>query len=189
MKNHCWISIIATLGFIGKVKYIPGTFGSLAAFPLIFIINIILNFFSIKQATLQYLIIQIIIITLLFIVGCIASDYYSKTIAVNDPKEVIIDEVVGQLLVINLTFLSVIFIQNSNIPQYFSVNVINIIFNFILPFFLFRLFDILKPWPINWCDQNIKGGFGIMFDDIVAALFAVVCDYGITFIFIDLLEV
>jgi phosphatidylglycerophosphatase A len=41
-------------------------------------------------------------------------------------------------------------------------------------FLLFRLFDIWKPWPIRWCDKNIEGGFGIMFDDVVAGIFACV---------------
>jgi phosphatidylglycerophosphatase A len=39
-------------------------------------------------------------------------------------------------------------------------------------FLLFRLFDIWKPWPISWADQNIKGGMGIMIDDVIAAIYA-----------------
>ncbi|MFI3136881.1 MAG: phosphatidylglycerophosphatase A [Methylococcaceae bacterium] len=39
-------------------------------------------------------------------------------------------------------------------------------------FVLFRLFDIVKPWPIRWIDQKVAGGFGIMLDDIIAGLFA-----------------
>jgi phosphatidylglycerophosphatase A len=50
---------------------------------------------------------------------------------------------------------------------------------------LFRLFDIIKPWPINWLDKNIKGGIGIMVDDIVAAIFASVIHYAIIFTLID----
>lgn len=42
----------------------------------------------------------------------------------------------------------------------------------LLGFLLFRFFDILKPWPISWCDRNIHGGFGVMLDDVVAALFS-----------------
>ncbi|MEX2326132.1 MAG: phosphatidylglycerophosphatase A [Pseudomonadales bacterium] len=40
---------------------------------------------------------------------------------------------------------------------------------------LFRIFDIVKPWPVSWCDTNVKGGFGIMLDDVVAAAYAFVC--------------
>ncbi len=44
-----------------------------------------------------------------------------------------------------------------------------------LGFVLFRVFDILKPWPINWLDRRVEGGFGIMVDDLLAALMAAAC--------------
>lgn len=47
--------------------------------------------------------------------------------------------------------------------------------NMILGFVLFRLFDILKPWPINWLDRRVEGGFGIMVDDLLAAVMAAAC--------------
>ena len=46
--------------------------------------------------------------------------------------------------------------------------------NIIFPFILFRIFDILKPWPISLADKKIKGGIGVMFDDILAAIFAII---------------
>jgi len=52
--------------------------------------------------------------------------------------------------------------------------------NMLLGFILFRVFDILKPWPINWIDEKVGGGFGIMLDDLIAALMAAVCLYGYT---------
>jgi phosphatidylglycerophosphatase A len=42
----------------------------------------------------------------------------------------------------------------------------------VIGFFLFRFFDILKPWPISWIDKHVKGGWGIMLDDILAGVFA-----------------
>ena len=54
--------------------------------------------------------------------------------------------------------------------------------NVILGFILFRLFDIAKPWPINWLDSKVKGGFGIMVDDLLAGLMSAACLYGVTFI-------
>ena len=42
-------------------------------------------------------------------------------------------------------------------------------------FVLFRLFDILKPWPVKIADEKMKGGFGIMFDDVLAAVYAFAC--------------
>jgi phosphatidylglycerophosphatase A len=41
-------------------------------------------------------------------------------------------------------------------------------------FLLFRFFDIVKPWPINWLDQRVHGGLGIMLDDVVAAIYALI---------------
>jgi len=46
------------------------------------------------------------------------------------------------------------------------------VFAYFLAFVLFRVFDILKPWPISWVDKNIKGGWGILFDDLIAGVFA-----------------
>jgi phosphatidylglycerophosphatase A len=50
--------------------------------------------------------------------------------------------------------------------------------NIIIGFVLFRIFDILKPWPIKWIDKKVEGGFGIMLDDILAGVFAWCCLYG-----------
>jgi phosphatidylglycerophosphatase A len=51
----------------------------------------------------------------------------------------------------------------------------------VIGFVLFRIFDILKPWPISWCDKNLHGGFGIMLDDVVAGLMALICLQGLSF--------
>jgi len=47
----------------------------------------------------------------------------------------------------------------------------------VLGFVLFRVFDILKPWPISWLDKKVSGGFGIMIDDVIAGLAAAVVIY------------
>jgi phosphatidylglycerophosphatase A len=52
--------------------------------------------------------------------------------------------------------------------------------NVLLGFVFFRLFDILKPWPINWADKQVEGGIGIMLDDLIAALMAAACLYVVT---------
>ena len=54
-----------------------------------------------------------------------------------------------------------------------------------MPFVLFRIFDIFKPWPINYIDSNVKGGLGVMLDDVVAAIFASVMHYALVFIIIN----
>ena len=82
-----------------------------------------------------------------------AADYTSKALREHDHSAIVCDEIVGYLLVLLFT------------PQ-------NIMY-MLLSFVLFRFFDILKPWPINFLDKNITGGVGIVLDDIVAAFYAV----------------
>ncbi len=137
------INLISTLFYLGKIKKMPGTLGSAAAFLL-------LPFMTTNLMWLW-------IIGLMFLVGLFASDAYSIIHAKKDPKEVIIDEFVAQLL----TFYIInFFIKDATIHHFFA------------SFLLFRFFDILKPWPICILDKKIGGGFGIMIDDIAAAIVA-----------------
>ena len=69
-----------------------------------------------------------------------------------DHSSIVIDEVAGMLV-------ALMFIPHT-------------VFAYFLAFVLFRAFDILKPWPISWVDKNIKGGWGILFDDLIAGVFA-----------------
>ncbi len=192
INKHKFAEFFATIFYLGKIKYCPGTFGSLVAFPLCyFITNYLNNNFDYSSKESHFIFIFSTLMTIcliLFIFGAIVSHLYAKSINITDPKEVIIDEVVGQMLSLICCFFSVIFLRHSNVAKYFSDNVIDVIFLFILPLALFRFFDIIKPWPINWFDKNIKGGLGIMLDDIVAAIFAIILHYGIVFILIDLVN-
>jgi phosphatidylglycerophosphatase A len=86
-----------------------------------------------------------------FALGCLVSDRFIGDDRTADPGAVVIDEVAGQWLTLTIAPLS--------IP------------GFILGFLLFRLFDIVKPWPANWADRSLKGGLGIMTDDMVAGLY------------------
>ncbi len=95
-----------------------------------------------------------------FAIGCWAADVYEKADGGKDPGAVVIDEVAGQWLVLVAAPLN---------PLAFFVG-----------FFLFRLLDVLKPWPASWADKQVKGGFGIMLDDILAALYALAIMYGLT---------
>lgn len=92
---------------------------------------------------------------LLFLVGIWASAKYAGSRA--DPGEVVVDEVVAQWLVI--------------FPVALDLKL------YLLAFVTFRVADILKPWPANWADRRIKGGLGIMLDDILAAPYAMVVCY------------
>jgi phosphatidylglycerophosphatase A len=84
-----------------------------------------------------------------FFVGWAATNHYLKFTDSKDPKEVVIDEVAGQWFVLSFFF-----------PTLNS---------YITGLIIFRFFDIFKPWPISWVDKNVKGGLGVMLDDMVAA--------------------
>jgi phosphatidylglycerophosphatase A len=87
-----------------------------------------------------------------FFIGIWASNVYIKKSGTLDPGPVVIDEVVGQWL--TLAF----------VPTELKFYVIG--------FILFRLIDIFKPWPVCWVDRTIVGGFGVMLDDVLAALYS-----------------
>ncbi len=184
-----------TFFYIGKIKYCPGTFGSLAAFPLCyaimyFIVNnkIIIPFANLTLNEAQFVSVVIIssfICLLLLILGTYFTKIYLYYTDSKDPQAVVIDEVVGQMLTVILVFFSVVFANESNLIKYFSTLKVSIILLFILPFCLFRLFDIIKPWPINWFDKNVKGSLGVMVDDLAAAICAAVTQYAIVFVLID----
>ncbi len=78
---------------------------------------------------------------------------------VHDHSAIVWDEFVGQWL----SLLPLLAIADWNTATYIGI---------LLAFVLFRIFDILKPWPISWCDKNLHGGLGIMFDDVLAGLAA-----------------
>ncbi|MBT81800.1 MAG: phosphatidylglycerophosphatase A [Alteromonadaceae bacterium] len=136
------------LGFgSGLIPLMPGTFGSLAAIPLILLFAPAGNVIFITAT----------------ILSCIAGVYFcGKTAAdmgVHDHGSIVWDEVAGMLL----TFLFV--------PLSIST--------LIAGFVLFRIFDILKPWPIGPVDKTVHGGLGIMLDDILAGIMACVCLHGL----------
>lgn len=185
--------LIVTFFYIGKIKYCPGTFGSLVAFPLCYLISYYSfangQVISLPTAGVTTVVTaNLLCCSLLLIIGTFFSSIYIRYKGQEDPKEVVIDEVVGQMLTIILTSISVLFVSASKITGYLSEEAIYIIFLFLMPFILFRFCDIVKPWPINWLDKNIKGGVGIMLDDILAAVFAAVLQYAIIFTLIDWFE-
>ena len=99
----------------------------------------------------------------LFSLGVWLCDVTARHLGVHDHGGIVWDEIVGFL--ITMTAVP---------PDWRFV---------LLGFVLFRLFDILKPWPISWADRNIKGGFGIMFDDILAGVYAGIILLGINYWF------
>ena len=101
----------------------------------------------------QSLSIQLAIIALFFIVGIYFCDVAGKSIGVADHGSIVWDEIVAMMLVLALTPFSAMF--------------------WLIAFLLFRFFDIWKPFPIKQFDAKLKNGFGVMFDDLLAAIYAI----------------
>lgn len=119
-----------------------------------------------------FIVIQFLLILFLFFLGLWAVDIYLLRKENDDPQEVIIDELVGQLLVIVFSYFILLIVSNTTFKTLTSQGLISLFFFLILPLGLFRFFDIVKPWPINWIEKNIKGSAGVMLDDILAAIYA-----------------
>lgn len=189
------VEFIATVCYIGRIKFAPGTFGSLPAFPICYIImyftlnNKIVfpidGFDLQEQQIIALFSLEVLATILLFFIGTYCTSIYIEGIEEKDPKEVVIDEVVGQMLAIILVSFSVILTYHSSLQLYVDLQIIDIALLGIIPFILFRLFDITKPWPIDWLDGNIKGAWGVMIDDVAAAIFAVIVQYVLVFFILD----
>ncbi len=133
---------IISLGFgSGLFPFIPGTIGTLVGWLSFLLLNPYLNPLS-----------WVVIIALGFIAGIYSTAYTAKKLGVKDPGAANWDEVVAFWLVM-------LFIMPASL------------WSQALAFVVFRFFDMVKPPPINYFDKHVQGGFGIMFDDIVAAFF------------------
>ena len=138
---------------IGNSKYAPGTVASLVT-CLIYIC------FYNYQTNIILLILSVIFI---FIFSVYSIDSFKNSFSEIDSKEIVIDEFIGQSIPI-LTVYS--FMIEGNLEHF-------ILYSFI-SFILFRFFDILKPFPINIIDKNMKNGFGVILDDVIAGFYSVV---------------
>jgi phosphatidylglycerophosphatase A len=129
------------LGFgSGLAPKAPGTAGSLAAIPL---------FLLVAPISTISMVWTLGIITILFVLGIRYCDIAGRALGVADHGSIVWDEMVAMWLIMALT------------PHAPII--------YVLDFVLFRLFDIWKPFPIKQCDAKLKGGFGVMFDDLLAA--------------------
>lgn len=136
-------------GLVPKAK---GTAGTLAALPFAFVIQTQAGMIALCVATL-----------LVFIAGCYASSAYMKNAGKHDPGEIVVDEVAGIWLVFCVMPLMWMDPKTELILWLYGAS-----------FIAFRFFDIVKPWPVSLIDRKVKGGFGVMVDDIAAALLACV---------------
>ena len=146
-------TVVASVFGIGYFEFAPGTIMSAIAVPLAILIALRGGGgMGIVGATLIAL-----------IIGILACADHVRETKRDDPPECVIDELAGQWLACAfclLTFGGLLPATHISLPMFF------------LAFLLFRLFDIWKPWPVSWADQNIKGGLGVMTDDMIAGLMA-----------------
>ena len=98
---------------------------------------------------------QFIMLALLFLIGIPLCTQAGNALGVSDHGSIVWDEIVAMMLVLQFTPVTPL--------------------GWVIAFVLFRLFDIWKPFPIRQCDAKLKGGFGVMFDDLLAAIYAIIC--------------
>ena len=139
---------------LGKIPKIPGTFGSLATIIILYIS------FHVLDLSSNLILICLIIISI-FSFSAVA--IYIKDSENKDPKEVIIDEFIGQSIPIYLYEISHGTEKTSDEAIIF----------YVLCFILFRFFDILKPFPVSYFDKNFKNSFGVIMDDVCAGFYVV----------------
>ena len=143
------VVLIVTWFGAGLIPKAPGTWGSLFALPFAVFIYYLAGSVGLIVAA-----------ALAFFAGWLASNIYLNAtrradVEDEDPSEIVIDEVAGQWLVLAV------------------VPVDALLYG--MGFLLFRFFDIVKPWPVNLIDRRVKGGLGVMLDDIAAAVYAAGC--------------
>jgi len=146
--------IFVTFFGIGKIKFASGTAASLLTTIILFYLFHILNFSKI---------LILIILISIFFYSFFAVKKYIENKDEKDPKEVVVDEVVGQSIPLYLYEIS--HGTNKDLNEAFLF--------YIYIFILFRFFDIKKPFPINFIDKKYKNSFGVIFDDVVAGLYTV----------------
>ena len=136
---------------IGKIKYAPGT---VASFITCLAFLLLINIFNLSVILLFTLII--------FCYSLVAINNSFENFDTEDPQEIVIDEVVGQMLPLLA------------IPIYETLYPLPKIYYCVAAFLAFRLFDIWKPYPISYVDNNVKGSLGIMLDDILASIYSII---------------
>jgi phosphatidylglycerophosphatase A len=139
---------------IGKIKMIPGTVGSLATIMILFVL------FHTLDISSNLILLGLIII---FIYSFSAVAIHTENSENKDPKEIVIDEFIGQSIPIYLYEISHGTEKSPNEAIIF----------YAICFVLFRFFDIKKPFPVSFFDRNFKNSFGVIMDDVCAGLYVV----------------
>ena len=152
MLNKINFLFVSLFG-IGKIKKIPGSFASLSTTLFLFFLFHILN------VSPNIILFAIIIV---FLISLYAVNVFIKDLTNKDPKEIVIDEFIGQMLPL------------LSLPVYETLYPAPQFYYCVTAFILFRIFDIWKPFPIDYVDNNIEGALGIILDDIVAGIYTII---------------
>ena len=147
------ISIFPTLFGIGYSPIVPGTIGS--------IFSIVFLYFLIQFVSYSFL---VIIFLIIFFTSLKLIEKYSNLLKSHDSSKIVIDEFLG-------IFLIILFYDYLKFANDFIM--------FLLILLLFRFFDVLKVFPINWVDKNIKNSFGVVLDDLLAGVYSIIVLYSI----------
>ena len=148
--NYLFVTMLG----IGSLSRIPGSIASLATTIILFIF---FNFFNFSPNVILFFVI------LIFFVSIYAINKFIEDKDNKDPKEVVIDELIGQSIPICLY--EVAHTQPKEVNE--------VLTTYFLMFILFRVFDITKPYPVSYYDKNFKNGFGVIMDDVCAGLYVV----------------
>lgn len=136
------VLFIASAGFVGYIPVASGTFGSLVAIPLFVVLA------PLAASPVLYVSLYIVAVA----VACWAAGQADALLGEQDSSKIVIDEVVGYLA-------ATLFLE----PSWTSVCV---------AFLIFRVFDVIKPFPASYIDREVHGGLGVVLDDVVSGLYA-----------------
>ena len=138
-----------SVGYVGLIPGAPGTYGSLVTLPIAYFWSTLVT---------DNLFITVGLIAVITLLGVFASNKVGSYLGVEDPGEIVIDELVGQWIAVLA------------IPAHWGF--------WLAAFILFRVFDIWKPWLIDK-SQHLPGGIGVMMDDVLAGLLVLVIVQGV----------
>ena len=141
-----------TVGFSGLSPKAPGTVGSF--------VSLIIGLFLLEFLHPSTLFLLALLIT---VIAAKQIDIYEKEIGIHDSKEIVIDELAGMWVTLAIC----------------GINSSNVLFMAPIAFIFFRLFDIWKPSFIGKIDRDVKGGLGVMGDDVLAGIAAGIATAGV----------
>ena len=177
-KFDKFLKAMLTMFGIGYSKYVSGTVASFVTCIIYFLIYMSSFSLFLLFYNPEYVVWFLIIITISSINLINDRSFrhkFAKLFKKNDPKEIVIDEFIGQSIpIISYSYLSFFKVGPSFDSFFIFFEGRPFIGWLITSFILFRFFDILKPFPINIIDKKMKNGLGIMLDDIIAGIYSTI---------------